>query len=110
MQLDTLPFTYFLSGVPYYYGTMSRVYRQTFQQNKMKAGCIHASFIIQILVDDLAPLLKIHSRQHHKQSDVWQLQNSEKVAKSYVDHSIQATSVTCHFITANESTLDSVLL
>jgi len=55
MQLDT----YFLSSVPSRYGTMSRVYTKTFQQNKLKAGCIHASFIIQILVEGLAPLLKI---------------------------------------------------
>jgi len=88
-----LPFTYFLSGVPSRYSTMSKVYTQTFQQNKLRAVCIHAFFIIQILVEGLAPLLKIHSRQHRRKSDVLQLRNSEKVAKSYVDCSIQATSI-----------------
>jgi len=105
-----LPFTYFLSGVPSRYGTMSKVYTQTIQQNKLTAGCIHASFIIQILVEGLAPLLKVHSRQHCRKSDVLQLRNSEKVAKSYVDCRIQATSITHHFLTAIESALDPVLL
>lgn len=104
-----IPFTYFLSGVPYHYGTMSKESKHKLF-SEINKGYMHASFIIQILVQGLAQMLKIHSRQHHKKSDVLQLRNSEKVAKSYVDCSIQATSITHHFLTANESTLDSVLL